>query len=133
LVDSVRGPIVKAPYDHGDLSNRSGAPRGVGLSTPSAGDSAPAVAARVLLNVGHPSQPAFPPAPLHRPSPGHVPKVGRSEGGCGEVGFAVAGAMASEVLATSDHHRSETYVSFSVVWPRSLPSAFSQELSWTFA
>lgn len=39
-------------------------------STPSL---APA-AAPELLKVGQPSHPAFPPAPLHRPSPGHEPR-----------------------------------------------------------
>ncbi len=80
-----------------------GVRRAAGFSTPSAGPlgagAATAVEFSVLLYVGQPSQPAFPPAPLHLPSPGQVPGVGRSTtaavgGGEGRVEVDVAGAIA---------------------------------------
>lgn len=57
-----------------------------------------AEAARELLNVGQPSQPALPPAPLHRPSPGQVPSWGTASAVEHLAGAGVMGALAKSQL-----------------------------------
>lgn len=86
---------------------------GLARSIPSLGPSALAEAlavARLLLNVGQPSQADLPPAPLHRPSPEHEPGVGsESAAVCAEVGAGEGGASAGAMAAASDRLQHEIH------------------------